>query len=221
MKKVLIATPSYDGRLDVWYTNALLRTVVLGLQNDVEFIPVFMSYDALIQRSRNDLVGIAVENSFDGVLWIDSDMEWQPEWALEAVKSGKDVLGLPVVKKAIEEQYNVKIDPKDLTPDEEGFIEVESVGTGFLYWSKAALDHLWDNSEAYVHNGQDRRWVFEVKIQNGDIISEDVLACQKLRDGGFKVFIDSTKTCNHIGTLKFTGDFANFAAIVRAANEEN
>ena len=215
MKKVLIATPSYDGRLDVWYTNSLLRTVVLGLQNDVEFVPVFMSYDALIQRSRNDLVGIAVENSFDGILWIDSDVEWQPQWALDTVNAEKDVLGIPIIKKSIEEQYSVKCAVENLTPDDNGFIEVESNATGFLYWSKAALDYLWDNSEAYVHNGEDRRWVFEVKIQNGDIISEDTWVCQKLREGGFKVFIDSTKTCNHIGALKYTGDFAEFVKRVK------
>jgi hypothetical protein len=52
--------------------------------------------------------------------------------------------------------------------------------------------------------------VFEVKIQDGDIISEDVLMCQKLKDAGFEIWIDSDKTCNHIGTLKFVGNFADF-----------
>ena len=33
-------------------------------------------------------------------------------------------------------------------------------------------------SDSYIHNEKDRRWVFEVKIQDGDIISEDVLVCQ-------------------------------------------
>lgn len=211
MKKILIATPSYDGRLDVWYTNALVNTVLLGYQNEIAFQPVFMSYDALIQRSRNDLVGIAVNNDFDGILWIDSDIEWAPEWAVEAVKSGKDIYGLPVIKKsATDESYNVKCKPEDLVKDDDGLIKVESIGTGFLYVSKDAFTKLWETSEAYTHNGQECRWVFEVKIQDGDIISEDVLMCQKLRESGFDVFINPAYTCNHIGPLKFAGDFNLF-----------
>lgn len=207
MRKVLVATPSYDGRLDVWYVNSLLETVALGAQNDIYFKPVFMSYDALIQRSRNDLLAIAKENEFDGVLWIDSDMEWQPEWAIELLNSGKDVIGLPCVKKSVAEQYNVKCKPEDLVVVD-GLIKVESVGTGFLYMSKEAVDYLWETSTPYTHNGQERRWAFEVKIQDNDIISEDVLLCQKLEH--FGVYINPAYTCNHIGTLKFGGNFAEF-----------
>ena len=211
MQKVLIATPSYDGKLDVWYVNSLTSTVILGLQNDIEFRAVFMSYDALIQRSRNDLLAIAVENEFDGILWIDADMEWHPQWAVDAVLLTQDVYGLPVIKKSIlEESYNVKCKPENLVLNDDGLIEVESIGTGFLYMSKDAFMHLWDTSEPYVHNEQDRRWAFEVKIQDNDIISEDVIVCQKLREGGFKVVIDPTKTCNHIGNLKYVGNFASF-----------
>lgn len=208
MKKVLIATPSYDGKVDVWYTSALHQTTLLGIQNEVYFHPVFMSYDALIQRSRNDLVALAVEQDFDGLLWIDADIEWAPQWALDVATSDKDVLGIPCIKKSLfEESYNVKAKPEQLG---EGIFSVESVGTGFLYLSKKAFTHLWDTSQPYTHNGKDKRWVFEVKIQDGDIISEDVLMCQKLREGGFEVFIDSDKTCNHVGTLKYSGNFAEF-----------
>ena len=208
MKRVLIATPSYDGTVDVWYSSALHRTTLLGIENGIYFHPVFMSYDALIQRSRNDLVALAAENDFDGILWIDADIEWSPQWTIEVVASDKDVLGLPCIKKSItEESYNVKAKPEQLG---EGIISVESIGTGFLYLSKQAFTYLWDNSESYVHNGQDRRWIYEVKIQDSDIISEDVLACQKLRQGGFEIFVDTTKTCNHVGKLKFQGNFEGF-----------
>ena len=210
MKRLLIATPSYDGTVDVWYASALHQTTILGLQNEIYFHPVFMSYDALIQRSRNDLIAVAIEQDFDGILWIDGDIEWAPQWAIDAVNSGKDVFGLPCIKKSItEESYNIKCKPENLIV-KNGYIKVESVGTGFLYLSKQAFTYLWNNSQAYVHNGQNKRWIFEVKIQDGDIISEDVLLCQKLRQGGFNIFIDPSKTCNHVGTVKFSGNFAEF-----------
>lgn len=210
MKNILIATPSYDGRLDVWYTNSLVETILLGVQNNIYFKPIFLSYDALIQRSRNDLMKIAAENNFDGVLWVDSDMEWDPSWAVEIVNREKDVLGLPVIKKSLQEAYNIKCNPEDLNINDEGLISVESVGTGFLYMSKKAIDCLWENSEEYSDSSKSSRMVFSVAVENGDLISEDVNVCKKLKSSGFDIFIDPSKTCNHIGVLKYMGSFSVF-----------
>lgn len=211
MKKVLIATPAYDGTVGVWFANSLAQTIKLGLINDIDFCPVYMSYDSLVQRARNDLLSIAVKNNFDDILWIDSDMEWDPQWAIDYINSDKDVIGSPVIKKTLEsESYNVKCEVENLNIDEDNLIEVLSVGTGFLKFSKKAFTYLWDNSEKYIHNGEEKRWAFEIKIQGNDIISEDVLICEKLREGGFKIFIDPYKTCNHVGVLKYIGNFKNF-----------
>lgn len=211
MRKVLIATPSYDGKIDVWYANSLSNTILLGVQNDVLFHAIYMSYDALVQRARNDLIGIAIKSDYDDILWIDADMEWDPKKALELIKSNYDVIGLPVIKKApYTESYNVKIKPEDLVTGENGLISVDSIGTGFLKMSRKAFEYLWDNSEPYVHNEASRRWIFDVRIQDGDIISEDVLVCQKLREGGFDIYVDPSSTCNHIGNMKFTGNFEKF-----------
>jgi len=221
MKKILIATPSYDGKLDVWYTNSLIETIALGLKNEIFFKPVFMAYDALIQRSRNDLVVLAVENEFDGILWIDADIEWAPEWALQLVKSNYDVYGLPVIKKSItEESYNIKCKIEDLNPDENGLLSVESVGTGFLYMSKKAYMYLWDSSQEYTRNGKPCKWIFDVGIKDGDLVSEDVNVCYMLKDGGFDIMVDTTKTCNHIGNLKYIGNFTSFIERVKEINKE-
>lgn len=216
MKNILIATPSYDGKLDVWYTNSLLETVLFGIQNDILFKPIFLSYDALIQRSRNDLIKIAVENNFDGMLWIDSDMEWNPSWAVEIVNLDKDVLGLPVIKKSLQESYNIKCKPEDLNMDDDGLISVESVGTGFLYMSKKAIDYLWENSEEYSDTNKTSKMVFKVSVEDGNLVSEDVYVCNKLKSAGFDIFIDPTKTCNHIGSLKYSGNFSEFIEKIKA-----
>lgn len=208
MKKVLIATPSYDGKLDVWYVNALTESIKLGLANDIFFQPIYMSYDALVQRARNDLLAVAVQNDFDDIIWIDSDIEWNPQWLLKLLSYEEDVVGGACVKKSVEEQYNVKCKPENLTTNDLGLIKIEAIGTGFLRMSKKAFTYLWDNSEPYTSNGQDRRWAFDVKIIDGELVSEDILVCKKLVDGGFKIYLDPSMTCSHIGALKFTGNFS-------------
>lgn len=213
MKNILIATPSYDGKLDVWYVNSLLQTLQNSKEKEIKFSPVFMSYDALVQRSRNDLLALAKHNNFEGILWIDSDMAWEPEWAFELIQSGKDIIGLPCIRKSLNEQYNVKCDPKNLIKDEDGLIKVEAVGTGFLYMSKKAIDHLWDQSEPYMQGDKEHRWVFEVGVQDKEVIGEDTVMCFKAKDLG--VYINPAHTCSHVGVLKYDGDFDGFIEKVK------
>lgn len=212
MRKVLVATPSYDGKIDVWYANSLINMVMLGIEKEIFFKPIYMSYDALVQRARNDLLAIAVENEFDDILWIDADMEWDPEKAIQLLQMSQDVIGLPVIKKTLEQEtYNIKSKPEDLfVRNDDGLIKVESVGTGFLKMSKAAFTYLWENSPEYIHNGKSVRWAFDVKLVDGDIMSEDVHVATKLAEGGFDIWIDPSSTCSHIGNLKYRGNFEDF-----------
>ena len=52
--------------------------------------------------------------------------------------------------------------------------------------------------------------VFDIKIENGDLISEDFVLCNKWKSLGYKVWIDPTITCNHIGIKKYKGNLNNF-----------
>jgi hypothetical protein len=52
--------------------------------------------------------------------------------------------------------------------------------------------------------------VFDIKVENGDLISEDYVLCNKWKNLGYKVWLDPTITCNHIGIKKFKGDLNKF-----------
>jgi len=207
MLKVLIATPAYDGRLDVWYTTSLVNSVRIAQENGIFLHPVFMSYDALVQRARNDLFRIGLE--YDAVIWIDSDLEWNPMWIMELLGSDKDVIGGTYRKKTDDaEMYTVKT--KDLTATD-GLIKVDGLGMGFLKISKKAVQALWDVSQPYQNEGREGRMVCDIQIVDGQLVSEDNVMTKKLVDLGFDIWLDPRMTCCHIGTKKFYGNFEDFA----------
>jgi hypothetical protein len=74
-RKVLIGTPAYSGTVDVWYANSLVNTVRMSYEKDVVIVPVYMAYDSLVQRARNDLVKLAIEEDFDDLIFIDADQD--------------------------------------------------------------------------------------------------------------------------------------------------
>ena len=211
MLKVLIATPAHDGRLDVWYTTSLINSVRITQENGIFLHPVFMSYDALVQRARNDLFKLALE--YDAVIWIDSDLEWNPMWIMELLGSDKDVIGGTYRKKTDDaELYTVKT--KDLTTTD-GLIKVDGLGMGFVKMSKKAVQALWDASQPYQNEGRECRMVCDIQVIDGQLVSEDNVVMRKLADLWFDVWLDPRMTCCHIGTKKFYGNFEGFAQMLR------
>jgi hypothetical protein len=211
MRRVLIGTPSYDGRIDVWFANSLIETVKQAEKKGIFVHAIYTSYDSLIQRARNSLIKLAIDGGYDDLFFIDSDTEWEPEWFFNLLERPEPIVGGALIKKTDKEGYTVKLVDKKLKHSEDKkLLEVDGVGTGFMKVSKFAFDKLWLASDPYTSEGEQHRMVFDIKVENGDLISEDYVLCNKWKSLGYKVWLDPTITCNHIGVKKFKGNFENF-----------
>jgi len=211
MRKVLIGTPSYDGRIDVWFANSLVATVKEAEKKGIFVHAIYTSYDSLVQRARNSLVKLAIEGGYDDLFFIDSDIEWDPEWFFRLLDRPEPIVGGALVKKSDNEGYTVKITDKKLKYSaDKKLLEVDGVGTGFMKVNKFAFDKLWNAASPYTSEGDTHRMVFDIQVQDGELISEDYIMCNKWKDMGYKVWLDPTITCNHIGIKKFKGDLNKF-----------
>lgn len=214
--KVLIGTPSYDGKLDIYYVDSLLNTLALSGEENVEVYPLFMCYDSLIQRARNDLFKAAYDAKMDAIVFIDADVGWNPKDFFKLVRSDKDVIGGSYRKKNDnEELYVVKaLDKSDknvnLNIDKDGLLEVAGLGCGFIKLSRKAIEDIWNVSKPYDSEKGPNRMVFEVVCEDNDLISEDIYMCKKWRNLGNKVYLDTNITCSHTGTKTFFGNINNW-----------
>jgi glycosyltransferase involved in cell wall biosynthesis len=211
MRRVLIGTPSYDGRIDVWFANSLVSTVKIAIEKEIHVHAIYTSYDSLIQRARNSLVRLALQGGYDDLFFIDSDCEWEPEWFFRLLERPEPIIGGALIKKSEKEGYTVKLVNKELVYSEDkNLIEVDGVGTGFMKISRFALEKLWEISDPYMSEGEEHRMICDIKVENGDLISEDYILGNKWKNLGYKVWLDPTITLNHIGIKKYKGNFKNF-----------
>ena len=211
MRRVLIGTPCYDGRIDVWFANSLVSTVKEAEKKGIFVHAIYTSYDSLVQRARNSLVRLALKGGYDDLFFIDSDTEWEPEWFFRFLDRPEEIVGAALIKKSDKEGYTVKLTDKNLKwSEDKKLIEVDGAGTGFLKIHKTALQTLWDISQPYISEGEEHRMVCDIKVENGDLISEDYVMANKWRDLGNKVWLDPSITINHIGIKKFKGNFNKF-----------
>lgn len=223
MKKVMIGTPCYDGRLTMDYTISLIRTIELGKQNNIDFIPFFLAHEPIIARARNIVLYEFVESleKYDGILWIDSDVAWEAQWAIDVVNSGKDVIGIPlIVKDTQQEHYSLAL-KDNLEPDENGLLSVWTMGTGFLYNSREAVTKVYEPALPFMESGHEMKWVFENAYSKEMLLGEDVIYCAKLRDVGYEVFIDTTKNCRHMGMIGYVGNFADYLDRIKKEKEKS
>ena len=211
MRRVLIGTPSYDGRIDVWFANSLIATVKQAEKKGIFVHAIYTSYDSLIQRARNSLVRLALTGGYDDLFFIDSDCEWEPEWFFRLLDRPEPIVGGALIKKSDKEGYTVMLTDKDLKwSEDKKLIQVDGVGTGFMKISRFALEKLWEISDPYMSEGEEHRMICDIKVENGDLISEDYVLGNKWKSLGYKVWLDPTITLNHIGTKKFKGNFNKF-----------
>jgi hypothetical protein len=207
IRKVMIGTLSYDGRVDVRFVDALTQTFRM-IQPGITIVPIYMSFDSLIQRARNDTVAMALANDFDDLIFIDSDIEWDPSWIGTLLNYPVDVVGGTYRKKTDDEELYVikQIEIPAPVDTRTGLIKVDGIGCGFIRLSRKAMQYLWDASEPYQDRGE-KRMIFEVVVEDGELMSEDIYMCQKLNRGGLQVHLDPRMCCNHVGIKKFNGNF--------------
>lgn len=209
-RKVMIGTLSYNGTVDVRYVDALFSTC--RMFPNIRFVPIFMSFDSLIQRARNDTIDLALKTGMDDLIFIDADIEWDPAWIGKLLEYPVDVVGGTYRKKTDEgELYVVKLTTHPPPTDTRtGLMKVDGLGCGFIRLSRKAMQYLWNASEPYteVSHNQEKRMIFEVIVnEEGHLLSEDINMCAKLRRGGFDVHLDPRMCCNHSGSKLFRGNF--------------
>lgn len=215
MRTVMLAAPSYDGKVDVWHAAALSETVKLGLFNNINIFVLYMSFDALVQRARNDIIKAAYDTKVDDLVFIDCDQDWNPEDFFKLLSHDVSIVGAAVPKKTDVEQYNIKL-LREWKIEDNGLAIVDGVGTGFLRIRSDAIKKLVDNSSVYqeLHKQEPTPNVFEVVVENGVLISEDIVFCNKWQNMGGTVYIDPTINIAHTGVKRWIGNFYDWIRLV-------
>lgn len=208
MKNILIATPCLYGKVDAYYVHSLCESIKLGLQNDLNIRSIFLSSESILPMARNELLNLAYREKYDTMVFIDDDEYWEPKYLIEILKSNKDVIALPVVNKGdVKIAYNVNL-PKNIEKDPiDGYIKIDTVGTGFLKLSSKVIKDLYDSSHELIFRNKKLRVVCEYSQLNGSFVGEDITLSHKIKELGYDIWLNPVHTVNHLGVKMYKGDF--------------
>jgi hypothetical protein len=209
----MILTPAYGGIVTAGFHRSLLTSTIELLAEGIALESEILENQSLLPLARNTLLNEAYKRKPDDIIWIDTDMVWEPDTLRRLLKHDVDVVGSACRKKIPDNvQFNFQLfKEKSFEPDEKGLIEVRRLGTGFLRMSRKAYTHLWENDKKYEVQGVMGSNVFEIGIWQGrELLSEDFIVCEKLIQHGFKIFMDPELTVGHVGTFNYWADVKDF-----------
>ncbi len=99
--KLFIATPMYSGQCVGLYVKSILDLQGLLNFHGIENRFSFLFNESLITRARNYLVDEFLRSGYTHLLFIDSDIEFNPMDVLAMMHFDKDIIGGPYPKKTI------------------------------------------------------------------------------------------------------------------------
>ena len=171
-KKIFVATPMYAGMCTGMYTKSSCDLATIATQYGMDIRFFYLFNESLITRARNYLVDEFLRSPYTHLMFIDSDIHFNPNDVLTLAALDKDIIGAPYPKKVIAwEKVRNAVDAglADEKPDAlEEFtgdfvfnpvagtaeikltepVEVLEIGTGFMLISRTVFEQF---REAYPH----------------------------------------------------------------------
>ncbi len=198
--KIFVAIPVYDGKLSIDCVKSLLaeQAMALGLGDELQVN--FMTGNAGIVQGRNQLAYEFMEGDFDRLVFLDSDVTFEPGALIKLSYMPVDFVGGCYRHKRSEESYPMLWqDKKELWFNKYGLLQVECLPTGFLALSRKVFETLRDKypERALTHMGQKSFSYFQMPIQNGVLYGEDFFFCKEWRALGGDIFLDPEIKLTH------------------------
>lgn len=99
--KLFVATPMYGGQCFGLYMKSSLDLQSMCWQHGIDLRFSFLFNESLITRARNYLVDEFLRSDCTHLLFLDSDVHYNPQDILALIALDKDIIGAPYPKKSI------------------------------------------------------------------------------------------------------------------------
>lgn len=195
MKKILIAIPTAKYIEPETFLSIYNLLVPEGYTTQFQY---FYGYN--IEQIRN-LIADWTVRGFDYLFAVDSDIAFKPDTLVKLLSHDKPLVsGMYIQRKpdcfVLELYEDNNIGGVSNIPVEKiankGLVEIAGCGFGCVLVKKEVFKAI-----GYP------QFVYKTAIDHKDTISEDVYFCKKAREAGFKLFVDTSIFCDHLGTFTY------------------
>jgi hypothetical protein len=227
--RVLVGTPTYNGQLTTPFATSLLA-LAKSLGPSMEWAT---TNGTLVAFARNVLASRALEQGYSHLLFVDSDVSFQPELVQRMIEFDQPVVGAAYPQRTIDQhrffqQARARQDPNSAwatslslpmaleTPhvSRGDFYRAESVPAGLMLIKREALEKLKQEYPDLYRPVADSYYEYQglthvlqcfdaMYDPNGVAIGEDLSFCRRWRAAGGELWTIFDDTVGHFGPFLF------------------
>ena len=227
--KVFIPLICYNHTCNTEWMMSILKLLNSAKETglNMSFYPIF--FESLVSRARNAAVAHFLEDEENThLLFIDSDIIFEPEDVYRLIQAEKDVIAGMYPKKYIVWD-RLKKDPNaervdfpiggEIKVTDDDFIESGYLPTGFLMIKRKAILKLIEQHpelkykndiDGYGFDNDNFYNLFNAGIRNGIYESEDWGFCSLWKESGGQVLIHPDINLKHVGWHEYSGNLVNY-----------
>jgi hypothetical protein len=212
---LIIATPGHS--MMTSYVKSLLGTAEALNREGITWL--FTSeYSSHVGDAREVTLNGSMNNSvsetrplqgqftYDKIMWIDSDIAWNPEDVIKLYKSDKDIIsGAYLLASGEVTAYKKMLGPgythQDILEMTEPS-EIDGAGFGFICVKQGVFESLsrpWFQSAWITKKDEETEKEFTFPI-----MGEDISWCYRVKQNGYQIWLDPTVRVQHHKMMKLT-----------------
>jgi len=217
-KSVFIALPAYDFKVSLKLAISLAKFAQVAPKHGIDIQIGSICGCSVVSRARNLLAKDMLESQCDYLLFIDADINFEPEHIFRLMAWGGDpkkgiVAGVGRTR-GTPKTFFATLDYDDngqLTMDSMGLVRAKRVGTGFMLVRREVFTQMTEAHPELIY--KDARvdgmvpCLFDFMLTDEGYVGEDYLFCDRTRELGFEVWIDPTIKLGHMGVQEYEGHF--------------
>jgi len=207
--KLFIATPAFDGKVNVQYAIALAETVVLLQKNHIQAEYRIITSGSLLCAERNRLVDSFLRSDCTHMLCVDSDIGWPPAAVMGLLSKQVDfVAGCYPARgeKTFLFRPTAKEDGSLVVNPAKGLVNMQYIPAGFMLISRNVLQTMCEKYQELKFTPKDASQavgyaLFNTELFEGEFWGEDFVFCRRVRETGFEIWVDPMIQFDHAGNI--------------------
>ena len=217
--KIYIAMACYDSvkiNTMLSITRLVKEFTKAGLEWQIETVK-----SPYVSKARNALTALFLRSKYDYLLFIDADVEFNPEAVIRMLVTKKDIILTPYRVKFPQDvnftKYSVSFpDDKNVSILPGDLVEISEGPAGLMLIHRKVFEFLMDScprlkiqhpfkkeSDPYLYNFWDTTFDMDQGLWRG----EDISFCRLARDYGFKIYANIKSQTTHHGSYGWPGKF--------------
>jgi glycosyltransferase involved in cell wall biosynthesis len=215
--KIYIAMACYDSvkiNTMISMTKLVKELTKAGLEWQIETVK-----SPYVSKARNTLTALFLRSKYDYLLFIDADVEFEPEAVIRMLVTKKDIILTPYRVKFPHDpnltKYSISFPDDNKVPILPGdLVEISEGPAGLMLTHRKVFEFLMDScpslkikhphkkeSDPYLYNFWDTTFDLDQGLWRG----EDISFCRLARDYGFKIYANIKSRITHHGSYGWTG----------------